>query len=449
MGIVIKRKPFLIFLIILVSISSVADAEIPSRVEDKTIDGYILTRYTFRDTGKDSDQDIYGELRADILFPEKDRYEIHLLSALRYDIDGNREPRYYYPLEDIGDAYKSNPLGYIYEAHLDINNPFWKITQLRIGRQSGTGDEQIFFDGLSSDIKIADNLGLTAYGGVAAHFFEIDAAWGPDWLAGLGMNYSPFKSTNLNLDYLYTEDRRNIFSSNDQQDRLFSFKIWQQVNPFLKTMARLRYINSDPRDLTVRLVKTFPEIQTELVGNYFRQLSTQKELSNEFSSYYDVMGESHPYETYDLKFRKFFGKIIAIDLGYFERRLIEDRDEGPFNREFKRLYSSIEIDELLMDNLTFAVTGEKWKSDEREFKSIGLDIGYDFNEGKTRLNIGTYYSLYKYDYYLELGERERVRTYYAKLRSHLSKSFSIDTGFEYEDSIEEYKIFKMGIRYDF
>lgn len=161
------------------------------------------------------------------------------------------------------------------------------------------------------------------------------------------------------------------------------------------------------------------------------------------------MGESHPYETYDLKLRKLFGEIIAIDIGYFERKLIEGRDEGPFNREFKRIFSSAEIDGLLIENLTFTITGEKWKSDERELKSLGLDIGYVFNEGKTRLNIGTYYSLYKYDYYLELGERERVRTYYARLKSHLSKSFSIDTSFEYEDTIDEYKIFKTGIRYDF
>lgn len=263
MGIFIESKPiFILLILLLLAIFSRADAEIPSQLEDTKIDGYILTRYTFRDTEGESDQDIYGELRADITFSEKERYEIHLLSALRYDMDGNREPRYYYPLEDIGDAYRSNPQGYIYEAHLDINNPFWKITQIRIGRQSGTGDEQIFFDGLSSNIKIMNNLGLTAYGGVAAHFFEIDAGWGPDWLAGLDVNYSPFKNTNLNLDYLYTEDRRNIFSSNDQQDHLFSFKMWQQFNPFLKAMARLRYINSDPRDITVRLVKTFPDIQT-------------------------------------------------------------------------------------------------------------------------------------------------------------------------------------------
>ncbi len=422
------------------------DGEKETGEEGFTIDGYMLGRYIYKNAADETDQDIYGELRLEVQSSGK-AYELHLLSAIKQDIDGNRERRYFYPLEDIGDAYSATTLGYVYEAYIAVNGPVKSVPQIRIGRQTGPGDEAIFFDGIGAEITPLDGLKLTGYGGAATHFFEIESNWASDWLGGLSINFSPFRDTNLNLDYLYLKDKRNIFSSDDSDDHLTSIKIWQQFNPFMKAMVKLRYIDSDARDLSIRAVKTFPEAQLEVTGNYLRQLSTQKELSHELSQYYDVMGESKPYETYDLRIRKLFGERFSIDIGYFERRLVEAQDEGPFNREYKRMILTGEINDLLVEDLTFSVTGELWETDNREFKSAGFDVGYKIK--KSKINIGSYYSLYKYDYYIELGEREDVRTYYVRLKMPFGKNLSMDAGLEYEDSIEDYKIMKIGMRYDF
>ncbi len=59
------------------------------------------------------------------------------------------------------------------------------------------------------------------------------------------------------------------------------------------------------------------------------------------------------------------------------------------------------------------------------------------------------YSLYKYDYYTELGFRQKVQTYYMNGKVPLGKGVSINSSYEYEDSIEKYQTFKLGMRYDF
>lgn len=414
-----------------------------------TIDGYLSGKYTFKATGEETDQDIYGELRLDMTSPAR-KYEFHILGALKQDIDGNRERTLYYPLEDIGDAYRASILGYLYEGNVVINEPFTNGNFIKIGRQAGGGDEAIYFDGINIDANILSNLKIAVYGGSAIHFYEIDSHWDSDWLGGISLNYSIHRNTNLNLEYLYIEDKRNIFSSNDREDHLVSFKIWQQFDPFFKAMTRLRYVNGESRDLTIRAIKTFPELQMELSGNYLRQLHTQKELSNELSTYYDVMGESKPYETYDIKARKLFTDQFALDLSYSERRLIEDGDEGPFNREYRRMSLTTEVKDIPVHDLTFTISGEIWEANNRKFKSAGFDAGYTFGSArKSRINIGNYYSLYKYDYYIELGEREEVMTYYIKLKMPFTRQLTIDTSFEYEDSLENYKIFKIGMRYDF
>ena len=420
-----------------------------------SLQGYISTKYVFRTTHisgeRVSDHDLYEQMRFDLTMPQEERYEFHFFATAREDVDGDQDSKYYFPFEDIGNTLYSSSTGYLYEAHFDMNHLFPYLTQIRVGRQASNRDEPFFFDGLAADIEASRKLNLTVYGGVAVHFYEIDHDWGTDSLSGIAIDYSPFEITSLSLDYLYVHDKRNLFSDSDQDDQLISFKVWQRFYSFLKAMTRLRYVNDEARDIKVRVVNTFIEADTELSVSYFRQLNTQKELSNEFSSYYDVLGESFPYHSFDLKVRKLFGPHYALDIGYFQRELIGSREESAFNRGYKRIFTILDMNDILYDGLSFSLIGEYWKTNEKEFNSAGLDIGYKFSNGikGAKINGGTYYSLYKYDYYIERGERDEVQTYYVKGNFPVSRHFSANGSYEYEDSIEDYQTFKLGMRYDF
>jgi hypothetical protein len=123
-------------------------------------------------------------------------------------------------------------------------------------------------------------------------------------------------------------------------------------------MAKYRYLNGDPRDFTLRAVALYAPADIEVNANYFRQFTVQKELANEFSVYYDIIGQSNPYETYDVKARKLFGEHYALDLGYYSRDLREKRYESEFNRRYNRTYATVEMLELLLPGLSLSVTGE-------------------------------------------------------------------------------------------
>ena len=423
-----------------------------------SVDGYLSTRYVYRSATLVSsttltdrtvtDQDIFGELRFDITMPKTNRFEFHFLGTLRDDLDGNSNLTGFYPLEDIGNTYRTESHGYLYDAHLGINDPLPYLTQVRIGRQAGLRDEPVFFDGLAADMRMGSLLNLSLYGGAAVQFYETDTHWGNDTLGGAGLDIAPASSTKFSLDYLTIKSA--LSTTIDQQDNMVSLKLWQSIGSFMKASVKYRFLNSDPRDLSVRVVSVIAPADMELNLNYFKQFNRENVLANELSLYYDVLGQSSPYQSYDVKLRKLLGPHYAIDLGYFKRALQENLQATDFDRDFSRVFLLLEIMDLPADRISFTLTGERWSTKGREFNSGGLDVGYRFKNMKNAgVNVGSYYSLYKYDYYNELGLREKVLTYYVNGKVPLGKGVSINGSYEYENSLEKYQTFKLGMRYDF
>lgn len=431
------------------------DVQQQKSADPLNVQGYFSGKFVSRTTHvageKIRDDDIFSDLRADLTKPRTNGYEFHFFGTVRDDLSNNRNRTTFSPFEDIGDTYRSPVHGYLYEAHLDLNQPIAGMSQLRIGRQDGTREEPIFFDGIAADILLAHNLSMTMYGGAAVHFYEIANRWGDDTLAGAGLDYFPLRGTAVGMDYLYVTDKRNFFDLTTQRDQLVSLKLSQRFSPNLRTTAKVRYVNGDPRDLKLGVVVMIPESDFEVTMGYVRQFRTQNELSNELSAFYDVLGQSFPYQSYDIKVRKLFGRHVAVDLGYFDRSLIHSQQENAFNRTFRRTYAVFELIDLLIDRLVFSLTGEQWQSGQRRFDSTGFDVSYAFRSGRRspKISAGSYYSLYKYDDFLSLGERTRVRTYYAKVDFPFQQRYFVSGSYEFEHGLEDYQTIKLGIRYEF
>jgi len=261
--------------------------------------GYFTARYVFRSAETASaehfrDQDVFGELRMDVTAPRSGRYEFHFLGAVRADLDNNQNVMSYDPLEDIGNTVTHRYLGNVYEAHLDINNVTKNITQVRLGRQAGTRDEAIFFDGIAADVRVMPKVNMTFYGGAAVHFYEIDWKEGDDFLGGAGIDYTLSAWTGMSFDYLSVSDKRNYLTFTNQKDNLLSFRLWQRFSQNVKATAKVRYQDGETRDLALRLLGAFPDSGAEVGAVYFRQFSTQEQQTNELSPFTDVLGPSYP-----------------------------------------------------------------------------------------------------------------------------------------------------------
>ena len=419
------------------------------------VEGYFSGKYVFRKTKVDGesirDEDVFSELRIDLSKPRTNSYEFHFFGTVRDDLSSDRNRHDFSPFEDIGDTYTSPVHGYLYEAHLDLNNPVSHVTQVRIGRQDGTRDEPIFFDGVAADVSITRRVSVTAYGGASAEFYELTTGGGPNFLQGAGLDVLAFSSTLFSLDFLHTDDKRDLYGTENHHDQLVSVRLNQRFSPYFRTTIKARAVNGQSRDMNLRMVGTAPEAGLELNAAYMRQFRTENELSNELSSYYEVMGQSNPYQSYDVRLRKLFGARVAVDVGYFERKLIHSQEENAFNRAFTRSYGVFDVSDLFFNGLSVSLTGEQWKSGQQSVNAWGYDVGYAFKKGRRspKVNVGSYYSLYKYDDFMNLGERTNVRTYYVKLEYPFAQRYSLSGGYEFERGLEDYLTAKLGIRYEF
>lgn len=421
------------------------------------ISGSLSLRYSFRTTDlateRVSDQDAFADLRLNAAGPGADDLEFHFLGSLRSDLDGNQNVQPFFPLEDINNTHDRRVDGEVYEAYTVLKNTLRPDVRARVGRQPGTRDEQITFDGVAADVGAANGkVNVTLYGGVAVHFQEVNSHWGEDSLQGAGIDYRPVPSTGMSADYLLVNDKQEYLPDNELfRDRLLAFKVWHRFEPFSRISAAYRFLDGDPRDLAVKAAAALPGQDIELTASYYRQIQDRDELTNEFAPVSFVMGTSAPFQSVDLKARKFFGDWLSLDAGYFKRLLLDNGDTGPFNKDYSRSYLASELMDLFFPGLSWTLTAEVWRTSGATTDTYGTDLAYSFRTRgrKGRVAAGTYFSLFKYDYYLELGAREKVRTYYVEGKHAMADRVSLNARYEFEQGIEKYQVLRLGMRYEF
>ena len=428
------------------------------RTSPTTVDGSLSLRYTFRTAElatdeRIQDQDVFTDLRLDVTRSNSRPYEFHFLGSLRSDLDGDHNVKTFFPFEDINNTHKGRTTGTVYEAYAVLKNDTRPDTRARVGRQAGTRDEAVYFDGIAADIGMAGGrANLTLYGGIAVSFYEVDGHWGDDALEGVGIDFRPLASTGISADYLVVSDRPGeLPAAALEHDRMTAFKIWHRFAPASRVSAAYRFLDGDPRDMTLTAVTVLPLGDLELTGNYYRQIQERDERSSEVAPFTTVLGVSAPFHSVDLKARKYLGDQAVLDAGYFKRELLDSADTGPFNKEYSRSYGAMELLDLFVAGLSWSITGERWQTDGTETASAGTDLAYRFKaKGRDgRAGIGTYYSLFKYDSYAALGVREKVRTYYIEGKVAVVRTLSVNGRYEFERGIEQYQTLRLGMRYDF
>jgi hypothetical protein len=134
---------------------------------------------------------------------------------------------------------------------------------------------------------------------------------------------------------------------------------------------------------------------------------------------------------------------MLLDLGIDVRRVDDSSDVGEFNREWERYYATATWADLLAEGFALSVTVDRWDDDERDTSSFGADLSWDPGR-RWKASIGTYYSLYKYEF-LEFDERDDVRTYYVRAGYDLCANVDLDLLYELEDDDQDtYNTLRVG-----
>ncbi len=404
------------------------------------IHGSLLLRYRGRWTDDADDQDVYATLAMDIGDPDEHAVTGHFMGRLWADVGGDDPNDIFFGLDN---TFGGSLSGILYYAYLDAHG-IDALEKLRVGRQQiWETPAFIVFDGARIETGELGGVTWGAYGGLRTQYY--DTSTPDDLVGGLYAIASPWDGGRLRFDYMYLED--DVRLGNDQDD-LLGAELRQFVGDAWTLEGKFTALEGDGRDLNLRAHYLEPETDTSLQLKYYNLLQTQKSQALEIDPYFTSLMELFPFQQVGLLASQGVSDDLTLNAGIDVRRLDDQSDIGEFNREFERYYLSTVFHDVLVQDLDLTLVGDVWDSDDQEMQTWGVDLTQQFTP-KLQGSLGSHYSLYKYDLFLN-RERDDVRTYYLRTRIAQTASLMFDMELNYEDDdFEQYFWVRLGARWLF
>lgn len=399
-------------------------SEPPSDEAERALHGSLTTRYRGRSTDGDQDHDLYAVLALDLGDAQRDDWSASLMARAAYDLDGQGDVGD--PFASLSDAQGEDLDLDLYHAWVDVHS-LEVLSTLRFGRQLlYETPELAWFDGahLASTPRGTRGLLFGAYGGVPVHLFESSSSG--DALAGFYLEGRPWEGARARLDWMHLEDETVLA---EHEDDLFGIDLRQGIGEKLHLNGRYSRIEQHDRDLSLG-ASWYPNDELTLRATHYRLLRTQRNRSLEADPFFDSLRELFPYHQTGVLVTKDFGERASLEVGLDVRRVDEADDEGEFNRDFDRGFVTTTLLDVLPADLVLSLTGDVWDGGDGDVNSLGAELSLPYGE-RLEWALGTYYSLYKYDLFLD-SEREDVRTWYVRWRKRRREGISLDLLYEYE-----------------
>lgn len=391
------------------------------------VHGYLTSFYRGRWTGDEGDHDLQEILSIDFGDPARHAWTGHAMTRVNADLDGGGDsPSEFSDLTDIFDGAVTARL---YDAWVERRSD-GVVERTRIGRQT-LWDTPVFawFDGVSAQTSETEKnqVSFGAYGGIPVRQYESSREG--DLLLGAYGQARPWTEGRVRLDWMRLEDES---STGEHEENLTKLGLWQGLWQQLQLEGSASMLGSEERDCSAAATWRNPEAGLTLQASYYQLLETQRDLPMEIDPFYATLAELFPYGQARVLASKDFGEKVSVEAGADVRRVTDDGDEGQFNRDFERFFSTVHLRELLPAGLALGLTGESWDADASDIRTWGVDLSRQFGE-KIDTSLGSSYALYKVD--VQSGEeQDDVRTWYLRLRWKRSSSIRWDLRYEVEDS---------------
>lgn len=399
-------------------------------------------RYRGRFTDSDQDHDLRGLLALDLDDPKAPWFSAHLVARADADLDGPDDGPVFH---EISDTYDTSVTGKLALAYADLalgERPGDSPGTLRIGRQSDPRlPEVLRLDGVAytSGPRGAKELELGLYGGVPVHFYESSS--GGDQAYGVFLEWRPWVGARSRVDWMHLEDERTLGT---ERDDLFALSLWQRLARSWRLEGELTRLEGRARDLRLRAIHEDPDSPWILRLGYHELLETQRAQALELDPFSEALQELFPYRQATLNLARDVGRHLRADIGLDVRRV---DDVGEFNRDWERIYTTLTLEDLGLEGLALSVTGDRWTDEQRDIGSVGADLSFQGDGWSGAL--GSEFALYKYEF-LELDEREEVRTTYLRCSRQFSKNLRVELGYALEDDdLDTYNTLRWSTRWRF
>jgi hypothetical protein len=159
----------------------------------------------------------------------------------------------------------------------------------------------------------------------------------------------------------------------------------------------------------------------EVIFTYYHQLEEIDQMPFFSSSYINLLGPIKPYQQFTIYLSKnFINNKYSMFGGVDLRRLVDEDDESEFNHSFYHAYIASSVENLFLKGLQLTLQGDIWQqqnknSDDEMIITGGGEIAYEISR-KARFRLGSFYTLYQYDYYEDDDEHTDVYTIFSDAR---------------------------------
>ena len=409
------------------------------------LSGSLSFDYRLRRTSDASDQDLYGLLSADYGDAQSQPVTAHLVARSAYDLDGHTNHTGSYVFDSLEDTYQDRLTAQLYEAWvggaLTGAIASWKAGRFYVDDTP----VETYVDGVRFETSetAALRMKLGAYGGLPSHLYESSPTG--DLILGAFAEARAWKGGRTRLDWMRVDDQQ-IFA--DHLNDLYAISQWQQVGERVDLFGRFTFLESESRDLTLRATYADPAAKFHGQLAYFELFNAQKSLAIEFDPYFNSAFDYEPYRQIQVNAAQGIGDHLDLSGGFDVRRLTHDSSEGTFNHDFERFYLVPTLIGLPDEGTSISVTGELWIATPERFATIGGELDHEFSK-EVKADVGTSYSLYKYDILLS-QELDRVRTYYAGIDWKASAKLRLRLDYAWEeDPFDRYQTVRMRATWTF
>ncbi len=406
-------------------------------------------RWLVNKDGRDSDNDLYQILSADIGNRKKHLLTAHFSVRAAEDLDGEHHSDGYFAFDSLHDTYSRRVHGDVYYAYAELHRLLF-IESARIGRQTMDESPVVFhFDGARVDTmewKQVFSLQAGVYAGIPVHYYE--SSWRGDTIYGAWAQAKPWTGARFRAEFTRIRD---AFENSTQRDELACFSGWQSIAEILTLHARYTLLEGHSRDHLLRGDLYVEDWDFRVNASWYRLYKTTELTSLETDFFTWTLHSYFPYDQFQLLVAKGLFTHLNLQAGADLRAVSPYDDEGPGNRSYQRYFFSPGIVDWPISGLSASVTLEYWNvkhSSSGDQKSAGFDVSYKGIKG-LKLSAGSSFALYKYDF-LEDLEREHVQTYYAKVSWSPWKPLKFELGYELEkNDRDDFHKVKAAVSYTF
>jgi hypothetical protein len=406
-----------------------------------SLSGLLQLRYDGRYLSDDEGEDHKLHQIADINIKENKwgHFKFSLAGDMIEDIDSlddDQTDR----TRTIHDTWDSSSHGYLYVCQAEIYE-LGRLNYARFGRQYVNHElPTTHLDGLNLLLDL-DLFGMQikpfAYAGIPVRLYEDGGYWDATEVGG-GAHILLDRFTKITLEHQLIEEDPDIVGTYRESGKN---RYEQSALAIRRSLLHkgygyisLFFLDNSPKNINTRFSLLVDRLDLDIDTSYFYQFKEIDEAPTSSPFYTGLTEPIKPYHNFTLDIMKgVYKDRIWVSAGTQWRLLDSGEDETEFNHSYNNQYLALIIDDLLMKNLELSLQADFWQvmdsDNEDEILSFGGEIAYE--KPKTiNISLGSFYSLYRYDYFADADEKTDVYTIYSDIRYYIQPKLYLDARYE-------------------